>query len=122
MRRWVKSSHLRIACDNVILESHINKKGWQMEKGLFSGNLQNGVKVELVEASSNFSGNTEVALKMGGEIVNVVSVSGKRRGDRVECKTVTTNVVKFNKPATEESPPEVKPRVAPTLSDVVPTR
>jgi len=91
-----------------------------MEKSLFSGSLQNGVKVELIEASSNFSGNTEVALKMGGEIVNVVSVSGKRRGDRVECKTVSTNIVKFNKPATEESPPEAKPRVTPTLSDVIP--
>jgi hypothetical protein len=89
-----------------------------MEQVVFSGALKNGMKVDLLEASS-FSGNTEVALKIGGQLVNVVSVAGKRRGETIECKTIETCVVKIHKPATE-APPADKPRTPPTLSDVVP--
>jgi hypothetical protein len=91
-----------------------------MEQGVLAGVLKNGVKVELCEASS-FSGNLEIGLKIGGELVNVVSVAGKRRGSSIECKTISTNIVRISLPVVD-APPVTKPRVPPTLSDVAPTR
>jgi len=84
-----------------------------MAKELFVGKLSNGVTVELLEAES-FSGKTEFAVKVGGEVASVSSVGILRTGD-VQVKT-TSKAVRVK--ANSKNIPEVKPEKAPTLDDV----
>ena len=84
-----------------------------MAKSLFSGKLTNGVVVEVLEAES-FSGKTEFAVKIGGEVASVTSVNILRNND-VQVRT-STKAIRI-KAATAPAP--VAPAAAaPTLSDV----
>jgi len=83
-----------------------------MAKSLFVGKLSNGVSVELLEAES-FSGNTELAIKIAGEVASVSAVRELRTGD-ISVKT-TSKAIRI-KLGLDQSPPA--PSGKPTLDDV----
>jgi hypothetical protein len=84
-----------------------------MAKSLFSGKLTNGVTIEVLEAES-FSGKTEFAVKVGGEVALVSRVDVLRNND-IQVRT-STKAIRI-KAATAPAP--VAPAAAaPTLGDV----
>jgi len=83
-----------------------------MAKSLFVGKLSNGVSVELLEAES-FSGNTELAIKIAGEVASVSAVRELRTGD-ISVKT-TSKAIRIKTDPGQSSP---TPSDKPTLDDV----
>lgn len=80
-----------------------------MAKKLFEGKLANGIAIEVLEAES-FTGKTEFAVIVAGEVASVSSVSTLRTGD-ISVKTTT-------KPLRIKAEAEVTHTHGPTLSDL----
>ena len=75
-----------------------------MSKSLMSGKLSNGVSIEILEAES-FSGKTEFAVKVAGEIASVSTVSVIRNGDvLVKTSTKSIRVKAASNPAAPQTP------------------
>lgn len=84
-----------------------------MSKSLFNGQLANGVAIEVLEAES-FTGKTEFAVKVGGEVASVSSVNILRNND-VQVKT-TSKTIRIKSASVQ---PEASVKMpAPTLSDI----
>lgn len=89
-----------------------------MSKSLFNGKLTNGVAIEVLEAES-FSGKTEFAVKVGGEVVSVSSVNILRNNDvQVKTSSKTIRIRSGNNQSGSGVPSTPAATAAPTLSDV----
>ena len=84
-----------------------------MSKQLFSGKLSNGIEIEILEADS-FTGKTEFAVKVAGQVASVSEVGVLRTGD-IAVKT-TAKGLRIKKGSSESSPPSRSS--GPTLDDV----
>jgi hypothetical protein len=56
---------------------------------LYEGEVCNGIKCELHEATS-FSGRQEIALMLDGKIITVISVE-RKTGGKINCKVAESN-------------------------------
>jgi len=83
-----------------------------MAKKLFDGKLSNGVEISLLEAES-FTGNTELAVVIAGEIASVSAIRELRTGD-ISVKT-TSGTIRVK---TDQVEQHIDPANRPTLHDV----
>jgi len=82
---------------------------------LFSGKLSNKVSIEILEAKT-FSGATEFAVKVAGEVVSVCCVKSTRDGGVLVKTTSKITRIKTNDP--EKGKEDAAAPLKPTLSDV----
>lgn len=87
-----------------------------MSKSLFTGTLENGVGIELIEAES-FTGKTEFAVRVMGQVASVSAVSIIRNGD-IQVKT-TSNRLRIKPAAPVAGQSATGPGTAkPNLQDI----
>lgn len=82
-----------------------------METKVFSGTLGSGIPYE-VHTLEGFSGHSEVALKVEGEIVSITSIELKRTGS-IFCRPINPGKVVIKREFKE------KDVSAPNLDDVI---